>query len=186
MEVGRPSTVCPICLDSKPPLVDSGCGCPNPGFAHPLCRAAAKEDWWKCKSCSQPFTGQMEAGIVRARWDIAAALSEDNTTRLVATYELGLLQIREAKLADAEATLSGLLSIEKRVRGGDHPHTLGTKQTLAFCLSEQGKHFEATALAREVLSAQKMLHGDEHHDTIVAAGFLAECLLLEGRASYDS
>ena len=65
-----------ICLDSSPPLLQSGCACRgDAGLAHVACRVKAAESqapvkegcvWWDCQTCKQAFTGAMQRGLAEA------------------------------------------------------------------------------------------------------------------------
>ncbi len=70
--------VCIVCLDSRPPLIQSVCACrSDSGLAHADClieKAMSQQShrgakvWWECQTCEQLFTGAIQTGFGEAWW----------------------------------------------------------------------------------------------------------------------
>ena len=91
---------CVICLDSTPPLIQSGCACRgDAGLAHVACRVKAAEwqaaenkskAWTRCQTCKQKFTGSMQLGLAEARWSKVQGQPKQDRERLEAALTLML------------------------------------------------------------------------------------------------
>ena len=99
---GNDELVCWVCqfvdCDDHPeePLLSTGCACCRPGssggWAHVSCLASAaahqEKLWYECPTCKQRFTGAMEMGLSRARWELDRRRPEAGPERLTALHNL--------------------------------------------------------------------------------------------------
>ena len=183
--------VCVVCLDSDPPPIQSGCACrSDSGLAHVDClveKAVTQEAhrgikvWWECQTCQQSFTGAMRTGLGEAWCSRVRDQAEESEERLSAAGNLADCRQHEGQYAEAERINRHVLSVEKRVLGETHPHTLATESNLALSLSLQEKHAEAERINREVLGARRRVLGEEHLDTLGSAGNLGSSLQSQGK-----
>ena len=78
------------------------------------------------------------------------------------------------RFAEAEEIQRGVLSLQRRTIGEEHPHTLTTEHNLARSIWGQGRHDEARELAGVVLAARVRAQGKSHPDTVESARLLRE------------
>jgi len=76
-----------------------------------------------------------------------------------------------------------VLEVQERVRGKEHPDTLGSMMNLANALHNQGKYAEAEQMHRQVLEVEKRVLGKEHLHTLIGMTNLANTLNARGKAA---
>jgi hypothetical protein len=81
-----------------------------------------------------------------------------------------------AQTLDAEGDLPGarkiqeqVLDVSRRVRGEEHPNTLGSMNNLASTLCSQGDLPGARRIYEQVLDVCRRVLGEEHPDTVLSA-----------------
>ncbi len=185
--------ICTICLDSRPPPIQSGCGCrSDSGLAHVYClieKAASQQAhrgpkvWRECQTCQQKFTGAMRTGLGEAWWSRVCDEAEESAERLCAAGNLAECRQGDGEYADAERIGREVLDVSRRVLGEEHPDTLASANNLAQSLSHQGKYAEAERIEREVLGVRRRVLGEEHPSTMTTrtASNLASSLLHQGK-----
>jgi len=67
--------------------------------------------------------------------------------------------------------------------GSEHPHTLGSMETLGLVLQFQGKYEEAEALFRDVFDVKRKKLGAEHPDTVATLKRLDKVLQDQGKGN---
>ena len=166
-----------------PMPIQSGCACRGAaGLAHVSCRVKAADcrgggAWWKCQTCRQPFTGEMQHSLAQARWRQVCKREEEDSERVEAANNLATSLWKQGRHSGAEAMHRELLAVLKRVLGAEHPNTLAIASNLASSLWSQGRHEDAEAMHREVLAVLKRVLGAEHPSTLTTASNLANSLL---------
>ena len=103
---------CVICLDSSPPLLQSGCACRgDAGLAHVACRVKAAEwqapgkkgrAWWECQTCKQAFTGAMQRGLAEARWSKVRGREQEDGEWQMAALMMARAIGDQGRYAEAE------------------------------------------------------------------------------------
>jgi tetratricopeptide (TPR) repeat protein len=186
-----PDGCCVICLEGgDPPPIQSGCACRGySGLAHVACRVeAAQRDesndstWFSCRTCGNPFTGEMKIRLAQERFNRSKDLQEDDPIRLTAANNLAnSLHLSEGKHAEAEALYRKCLPAQIRIFGPEHPNTLTTTSNLAGCVIAQGRNAEAETIHRKVLAARKRVLGDDHMQTMDSIAHLANSLIGQGK-----
>jgi transcriptional regulator with XRE-family HTH domain/tetratricopeptide (TPR) repeat protein len=83
----------------------------------------------------------------------------------------------------AEAELRALLSVNREVRGADHPRTLAVVGTLAELLHDVGRLTEAEQLSRELVQNQSRVLGVAHPQTLAGKHRLGLILLDRARTA---
>ncbi len=83
----------------------------------------------------------------------------------------------------AEAELRTLLSVNREVRGADHPRTLAVVGTLVELLHDAGRLTEAEQLARELVQNQSRVLGAAHPQTLTSKHRLGLILLDRARTA---
>lgn len=92
-----------------------------------------------------------------------------------------MIQIKEAKPAEAEPILRRALTMREKVLGPNHPDTASSVRSLAVLLSDLGKSADAEALFRRALQMREATLGPEHPDVADSLDDLANWLLRAGR-----
>jgi hypothetical protein len=70
----------------------------------------------------------------------------------------------------------------KRLLGPDHPHTLGSRNSLANAYQVAGRAAEAIPLHQQTLAARERVLGPDHPDTLQSQNNLAAAYRQAGRA----
>ena len=92
--------LCIICYETRPPPIQSGCGCRHDGgLAHVGCLAQAATAqaahrgsiaWRQCQTRKQDFTGAMRIGLAEERWSRVRDQIEESAERLDAANDLAI------------------------------------------------------------------------------------------------
>ena len=140
---------CVICLDSTPPLIQSGCACRgDAGLAHVACRVKAAEwqaaenkskAWTRCQTCKQKFTGSMQLGLAEARWSKVQGRPKQDKARLKAALKMASALRGQGKYAEAAKMEREVLAVRQQVLGAKHPETLTSAGNLAKTLKAKEK-----------------------------------------------
>ena len=179
---GNGPDVCWICCDSAmagSPLISTGCACRgSAGLAHLPCLVAAAATrvdlWTTCPTCKQEFTGEMDVGLARARWETVRERPADDAERLFVANNLAVtLKESAGDNAGALSLMEEVLAVRRRTLGDEHADTLGSLTNLALQLNEMGRHTTALPLAREAVDIARRTLGAEHEHTLVAISCLA-------------
>ena len=168
------------------------CACrgPDASFSHLPCLVkyagangteSEGESWWQCPTCKQAYTGELQLGLARARWDLVHGRAEaaDGERRLAANDLLVSLQDHVISLRDARDLDGALplaeeaLAVERRINGDDDPSTLSCISNLASLYGDMGNHDQALPLHTEALAGSRRLRGDDHPDTLSCISNLA-------------
>lgn len=168
---------CWICCEgeaSEAPLLATGCGCRgSAGLAHLRCLVtAATHDvqlWTTCPTCHQEFTGEVDVGLARARWEIVRERPAEDAERCFVAMNLAVtLKESAGDNAGALTLMQEVVAVRRRVLGDTHPHTLDSITNLALQHAEMGELTAALPLNEEALAAMRRLLGDEHEHTLVS------------------
>ena len=82
---------------------------------------------------------------------------------------------------DAEKLDTQILAIRRRVRGAEHPLTIGSMANLAIDYFNLGKYAQAETTNRQVLELRQRLLGPDHAATLRTSYNLAATLHSEGK-----
>ncbi|GAB2769576.1 tetratricopeptide repeat protein [Streptomyces bullii] len=102
-----------------------------------------------------------------------AEFGPDAHLTLEAQTCLGTAYLTAKHFDKATPILRQAAADQERVRGRDHPDTVGTRAGLAQCLWETGDRDEAVELLREVVQSTAQLRGEQHPMTVMHARVLA-------------
>jgi hypothetical protein len=172
--------VCWVCqfadCDEHPeePLLSTGCACCRPGSsggrAHVSCLASAaahQEDLWhECPTCKQQFTGAVDLGLCRARWELDRHRPEADVERQIALGNLAGALSDSGDCAAARPLFEELVAVERRTQGNDHPDTLDAIGRLGALLSCMGDDAGAQPLLEEAVAGLRLVCGDENVTTL--------------------
>ena len=172
---------CWICCEGAEPdqpLLQCGCACRGTaGLAHLSCLVAAAkhsvEAWTNCPTCKQEYTGEVDVGLARARWDLVRARPADDAERLFVANNLAVTLKESA--GDNEGALGlmeEVLAVRRRTLGDEHPETIDSIINLALQHNEVGSYAAALPLAVEAVGAARRAHDDAHERTLVAISCL--------------
>jgi tetratricopeptide (TPR) repeat protein len=81
---------------------------------------------------------------------------------------------------EAGPLIDRVLEVRNRVLGPEHPHTLDTMESAAYCSLAMGRLAEARARFERVLEVRRRVLGPEHPDTIALAAMIAHTLAAQG------
>lgn len=100
-------------------------------------------------------------------------LGPEHADTLSSMQELGVLYLKQAKYAAADALLTAVLKQQRRLHGSDRPETLAATHELATLIVARGDHARAESLLLRVLEGYRRLFGEEHPDTLATMNDLA-------------
>jgi len=183
-------SACTICLQSKPPPVQSGCACrSDSGLAHLACLVkyavfkqaeGGTELWTYCQTCKQEFTGATRLGLAEAWWSRVCREPDENPARLLAAQNLASCCLDVARYADAEKLSLELYGVLRRTLGDDHRQTMASAYNLANALSFRGKLADAVQLHLTWHQVRRNTLGEDHPDTLISAWLLASFWAAQG------
>ena len=162
---------CFICCESEAErpedaLLATGCACSRAGAsggrahcAHLQCIvAAAKHDeahWTQCSICKQQWSGPLEVGLSRARYEsLSQSLPDDDIRRVIAKLNLASCQKKNGApgaLADATQLYEEVLETWRRTLGVRNQRTLTVMLNLSMAYEDAGRVEPGLALAQEAL-----------------------------------
>jgi hypothetical protein len=159
---------CFICCESEAErpedaLLATGCACSRAGAsggrAHLQCIvAAAKHDeahWTQCSICKQQWSGPLEVGLSRARYEsLSQSLPDDDIRRVIAKLNLASCQRKNGApgaLADATQLYEEVLETWRRTLGVRNQRTLTVMLNLSMAYEDAGRVEPGLALAQEAL-----------------------------------
>ncbi|KAF2186892.1 kinesin light chain [Zopfia rhizophila CBS 207.26] len=96
-------------------------------------------------------------------------------------WRYGMCLYEDGRWSEAEAPISQVLEIEKRVLGVEHPDTLTSMANLASTYRNQGRWKEAEELDVQVMETSLRVLGAEHPDTLSSMTNLASTYRNQGR-----
>jgi tetratricopeptide (TPR) repeat protein len=105
-------------------------------------------------------------------------------------HNLAIAYLDVGRANEAAKSFEQSLEISRRVRGDEHPSTLGMINQLAMAYFELGKSQEAVTLQERVLAISRRVLGEEHPQTLrdmtILAWFYAELdRFAEARSLYE-
>ena len=171
--------VCWICCGSEPPLLPTGCACRgSAGLAHLSCVVeAATHDvnvWTTCPTCRQEFTGAMDVGLAKARWELVRDRPSDDAERLFVANNLAVtLKESAGDNAGALTLMEEVLTVRRKTLGDVHPDTLDSIINLALQHNEMGNFESALPLSLEAVASAREQLGSTNEHTLVAISCLA-------------
>ena len=174
--------VCWICCEADDDLLSTGCACRgSAGLGHLNCLIRAAEArvdlWTTCPTCTQQWSGPVDVGLARARWDRMRDRAEDDEERLFVGNNLAVALNESAGDVDgALALMEEVLAVRRRTLGDEHPATLDSIANLALQHHEMGHYDLALPLSEDLVSVARRALGPEHETTLVAAVSLAALL----------
>jgi tetratricopeptide (TPR) repeat protein len=188
-----PGPACWICYErafaaeagahSAGPLLRA-CACrgPDASFSHLPClvkyaganRAASEgKSWWQCPTCKQDYTGELQLGLARGRWELVHGRAVEDGERREAVDKLAIA-LHDARDFDGALPLAEeALAVERRINGDDHRDTLISIGNLANLHGNMGNHDLALPLHTEALAGSRRLLGDAHPHTLASISNLA-------------
>jgi hypothetical protein len=95
--------------------------------------------------------------------------------------KFGLCLFQDGRFNDAEAPLTRVIEIRKRVLGPEHPHTLTSINNLASTFRRQGRLTGAEDLEVQIVEISKRVLGPEHPGTLTSMNNLACTWKCQGR-----
>ena len=200
MSGGAPDDArCMVCLDegeAAEPLV-RGCACRgSSGWTHATClvqSAAARAPppgqprldgfaaWIFCSTCKQLFTGLVQLRLAIALWALHARALDMNQVRLVAVGLYAAALCDAGEHAEAVRLKRGILAVQTRVFGPEHPLNLNSACNLAGSLSRLGECAEAAVLLRTALAARTRTVGPDDEITLTTEVILVNTLHRQGK-----
>ena len=82
---------------------------------------------------------------------------------------------------EAESLIRGVVGVDQRIVGPEHPDTLQAERYLSDALRDAGRFPESEQLGRSVLNLQRRVEGSSHPDTLLTLTSLARTLSAEGK-----
>eukprot|EP00121_Abeoforma_whisleri_P003264 Awhi_evm1s2929 len=126
--------------------------------------------WWTtCPMCKQYFTGEMEVGLAKARWERVRHRRSDDPERLFVCNNLAVTLHESAGDPDGALKLfKEVLAVRRLILGDEHPDTLDSITNLALQHTERGNYDEALALSEDVVEVtRRILESNGNNDEIV-------------------
>jgi hypothetical protein len=171
-------------VHSAGPLLRA-CACrgPDASFSHLPClvkyagakysTASGGKSWRHCPTCKQEYTGELQLGLARARWELVRGRVMEDLERREAARDLAMA-LQDAHDFDGALPLfEEALAVERRINGDDHPNTLIAIGNLANLHSEMHNNDLALPLHTEALAGRRRLLGDEDPQTLTSISNLA-------------
>jgi hypothetical protein len=169
MSASSDDPVCWICYErafgaeagahSAGPLLRA-CACrgPDASFSHLPClvkyagandTASRGKSWWQCPTCKQDYTGELQLGLARARWELVRnrAGVEDGERRTAAN-DLAMALQHAGDFEDALPLFEDALAMARCTNGDDHPDTLSCINNVAALHNYMGNHHLALPQCR--------------------------------------
>jgi len=123
------------------------------------------ERWTSCPTCLQDFTGDMEVGLAKARWERVSARAPEDPERLFVANNLAVtLQESADDHQGALFLLEEVLAVRRRTLGDEHADTLDSITNLALHHTETGSYAEALRLSKEVVDTTRRSMGRQGHE----------------------
>lgn len=182
---------CWVCCDgaAAESLLPMGCACRgSAGFAHLLCLVSAArhnvDSWTTCPTCKQYYTGEVDVGLAKARWNLVHNRPDNDEERLFVANNLAVALKESADDNEGALTImKDVLAIRRRALGDEHPSTLDSMTNLALQHTEMGDFQAALVLNAEAVDAMRRTLGEDHEHTLHAVGSMAA--LLNHMGSYE-
>ena len=163
------------------------CACrgPDASFSHLAClveyaqhaganRATSQgTSWSQCPTCKQDYTGELQLGLARARWELVSGRGGEDAERCAAADDLAMALQDARDFEGALPLFVEVLAVERSTHGDDHPVTLTSIGNIASLHNAMGNHDLALPLYIEALAKSRRLLGDEDPDTLTSIGHLA-------------
>jgi tetratricopeptide (TPR) repeat protein len=160
------------------------CACrgPDASFSHLPClvkyaganrAASGGKSWYECPTCKQDYTGELQLGLARARWELVRGRAAEDGERREAMSDLAIALQDAGDFDGALPLFEEVLAVARSIYGDDHPGTLTSINNLANMHSDMGDHDLALPLHTEALAGRRRLLGDEDPDTLFSINNLA-------------
>jgi tetratricopeptide (TPR) repeat protein len=153
------------------------CACrgPDASFSHLPClvkyagvndTASRGKSWWQCPTCQQDYTGELQLGLARARWELVRGRAvEDVERRAQAADDLARALQGAGDFEGALPLFEEALAMERSIYDDDHLDPLTSIGNLAGLHCDMGNHDLALPLHTEALAGSRRLLGDEDPDS---------------------
>jgi tetratricopeptide (TPR) repeat protein len=135
--------------------------------------ASDGKSWYQCPTCKQDYTGELQLGLARARWELVRGRVAEDGERREAADDLARALQDAGEFDGALPLYEEVLAVERRINGDDHPNTLTSISNLANLHSGMGTHDLALLLHTVALATRRRLLGDAHPDTLTSCSNLA-------------
>jgi tetratricopeptide (TPR) repeat protein len=176
-----PGPACWICYErafvaeagahSAGPLLRA-CACrgPDASFSHLpwLVKYAGANDiasggksWWQCPTCKQDYTGELQLGLARARWELVRGRAAEDVEWCHAAIDLATALWDARDFDGALPLFEEVLAVARRFNGDDHSDMLTSISNLASLHSSMDNHDLALPLYTEALAQRRRILGDE-------------------------
>jgi tetratricopeptide (TPR) repeat protein len=153
------------------------CACrgPDASFSHLPClvkyaganqTASRGMSWWRCPTCKQAYTGELQLGLARASWELARGRAVEDNDRYHAANNFAAALHATRDYDSALPLFEEALAIVRRLEGDDHPNTLSSISNLATLHDVMGNCDLALSLHTEVLAGRRHILGDEDPATL--------------------
>jgi tetratricopeptide (TPR) repeat protein len=160
------------------------CACrgPDASFSHLPClvkyagangTASRRKSWRQCPTCKQDYTGELQLGLARARWELVRGRAVEDGERLEAVDDLARALHDAGDFDGALPLFEEALAVERRIHGDDHPGTLTSICNLATLHSAMDNDGLALPLYTEALANSRRVLGDEDRATLTVIGNVA-------------
>jgi serine/threonine protein kinase len=113
--------------------------------------------------------------------EIDKSLESDPELRGRMMYVMGTVYQNLGLYPKAQSLLERAVEIQRPILGPGHPETLGSMNTLAGCLEQEGRLPEAEKLARQTIATGRQTLGTKNANTLKSMNTLAIILTEEGR-----
>jgi eukaryotic-like serine/threonine-protein kinase len=113
--------------------------------------------------------------------DIDSGLSQDPELQARLMYTMATVYRNLGLYSRAQPLIEKALQIQERVLGSEHPDTLRSKSSLAWCLSQEGHYGMAEKLERDTLNSDHRVLKANDPDTLSSISNLAWILSQEGQ-----
>ena len=187
-----PGPACWICYErafaaeagahSAGPLLRA-CACrgPDASFSHLPClvkyasgandAASRGKSWRQCPTCKQDYTGELQLGLARARWELVRGRAAEDGERCQAADGLATALTDAGDFEGALPLFEEALAVKRSIYGDDDTDFLDMLTSIGNLASlhcDMGNHDLALPLYTEALAKRRRLLGDEDPATLTS------------------
>jgi tetratricopeptide (TPR) repeat protein/predicted Ser/Thr protein kinase len=98
------------------------------------------------------------------------------TTEILVVKQLAIVMARMGQLEEARGHFERIVEYQEKLRGADHPSTLGARHNLAAILGMLGLSERSLEVSREILATQSKRLGETHPSTLLTLHSIGESL----------